>query len=47
MCAERVVGSEPFAVLLADDFLIYDGSGITRELAEAYGSSGKIQLSVM
>ena len=47
LCAERVVGSEPFAVLLADDFLIYDGSGITRELAEAYGSSGKIQLSVM
>ena len=47
LCAERVVGSDPFAVLLADDFLTYDGNGITSDLAKAYGSSGKTQLSVM
>ena len=47
LCAERVVGSDPFAVLLADDFLIYDGNGITSNLAEAYGKSGKTQLSIM
>ena len=47
LCAERVVGSDPFAVLLADDFLIYDCNGITSNLVEAYGKSGKTQLSVM
>ena len=26
LCAERVVGTEPFAVLLADDFIIHDKS---------------------
>ena len=47
LCAERVVGNDPFAVLLADDFLMYDGAGITSDLADAFGSSGKSQLSVM
>mgnify|MGYP005987126553 FL=1 len=47
LCAERVVGGDPFAVLLADDFLTYDGSGITSDLATSYGTSGKTQLSVM
>ena len=47
LCAERVVGSDPFAVLLADDFLTYRGAGITSDLTEAYGKSGKTQLSVM
>lgn len=47
LCAERVVGGEPFAILLADDFLTYGGSGITSDLAEAFGNSGKTQLSVM
>ena len=47
LCAERVVGRDPFAVMLADDFLTYSGAGITSDLAEAYGKSGKTQLSVM
>ena len=47
LCAERVVGSDPFAVLLADDFITYRGAGITSDLTEAYGKSGKTQLSVM
>ena len=47
LCAERAVGNEPFAVLLADDFLINDGAGVTADLIEAYRKSGKSQLSVM
>jgi len=47
LCAERAVGSEPFAVLLADDFLTYDGDGVTSDLVKAFTSTGKSQLSVM
>lgn len=47
LCAERAVGDEPFAVLLADDFLTYDHSGVTADLVSAYEGSGKTQLSVM
>ena len=33
LCAERVVGTEPFAVLLADDFIIdEEGNGVTADL---------------
>ena len=45
LCAERVVGEEPFVVLLADDFLTYSGDGITSDLVRAFGISGKSQLS--
>jgi len=47
LCAERVVGDEPFAVLLADDFLPDDASDTTSQLVGAYHDSGKQQLSVM
>ena len=47
LCAERAVANEPFVVLLADDFLVYDGVGTTAELTRAYERSGKTQLSVM
>lgn len=47
LCAERAVGDEPFAVLLADDFLTYDGAGVTADLVRNYDSSEKTQLSVM
>jgi len=47
LCAERVVGREPFAVLLADDFLVSGGAGVTADLVAAYAASGKSQLSVM
>jgi UTP--glucose-1-phosphate uridylyltransferase len=47
LCAERAVGNEPFAVLLADDFLTYEGKGVTADLIEAYEISKKSQLSVM
>ena len=47
LCAERVVGDEPFAVLLADDFITYRGLGVTADLVRAFQLSGKTQLSVM
>ena len=47
LCAERAVGNDPFAVLLADDFLTYQGAGVTADLACAFAASGKTQLSVM
>ena len=47
LCAERAVGREPFAVLLADDFLTHDGPGTTRQLVSAFEASGLAQLSVM
>lgn len=47
LCAERAVGNSPFAVLLADDFLTYEGSGVIADLVRAFEVSGKTQLSVM
>ena len=47
LCAERAVGQDPFAVLLADDFLTYDGEGVTADLARAFEASAKTQLSIM
>ena len=47
LCAERAVGNDPFAVLLADDFLTYEGAGVTADLVKGYEVSGRTQLSVM
>ena len=47
LCAERAIGNEPFALLLADDFITYEGAGITADLVRAYDISCKTQLSVM
>ena len=47
LCAERAVGGDPFAVLLADDFLTDYEPGVTADLAQAFASSDKSQLSVM
>lgn len=48
LSAERVVGNEPFAVLLADDFLTGGREmGVTAELVAAFYTSGHTQLSVM
>ena len=51
LCAERVVGDEPFAVLLADDFLtqptVSAKSNVTEDLRNAFETSGLTQLSVM
>jgi UTP--glucose-1-phosphate uridylyltransferase len=47
LCAKRVVGNEPFALLLADDFLIHESDGTTSDLIKGFKKSGKTQLSVM
>ena len=47
LCAERVVGGDPFAVLLADDLLFSEGRSVTEDLIRAYEKTGKYQLSVM
>ena len=47
LCAERAIGGDPFAVLLADDFLTDYEPGVTADLAQAFASTGKSQLSVM
>jgi len=47
LCSERAVGNEPFAVLLADDFLVHEGAGTTADLLSRFELSGKSQLSVM
>lgn len=47
LCAERAVGKEPFAVLLADDFITDCKKNVTASLVEAFSKSGKSQLSIM
>ena len=47
LCAERVVGEDTFAVLLADDFITDQSPGATADLINAYQVNGKSQLSVM
>ncbi len=47
LCAERAVAGEPFAVLLADDFIRHAADGVTADLVEKFKQSGKTQLSVM
>ena len=47
LCAERAVGEDTFAVLLADDFITDQSPGVTADLINAYQVNGKSQLSVM
>ena len=44
--AERAGNGDPFAVLLADDFLTNYEPGVTADLAQAFASTGKSQLSL-
>ena len=47
LCAERAVGEDTFAILLADDFITDQNPGATSDLINAYQFNGKSQLSVM
>ena len=47
LCAERAVGQEPFAVLLADDFITDYKKSVTASLIDAFLKSGKSQISIM
>jgi len=45
LCAQAVVGDEPFAVILADDLIDAD-PGVTRQLVQAYEKHGASVLAV-
>jgi UTP--glucose-1-phosphate uridylyltransferase len=47
LCAERAVAGEPFAVLLADDFLTDYVPGVTADLVDAFEKTGNSQISIM
>ena len=47
LCARSVVEKEPFAVLLADDFIPSTGYNTTKELLKAFLKSGKSQLAAI
>jgi UTP--glucose-1-phosphate uridylyltransferase len=47
LCAERAVAGDPFAVLLADDFLTDYIPGATADLVGAFEKTGNSQISVM
>ena len=47
LCAERAVAGDPFAVLLADDFLTDYTPGVTADLVDAFERTGHSQLSIM
>jgi len=47
LCAERVVGDNPFVVLLADDFLTKNKYNTSECLINAFMATGKSQLSAM
>jgi len=47
LCAERAIAGDPFAVLLADDFLTDNVPGVMADLVDAFEKTGNSQLSVM
>ena len=46
LCAENVVGDEPFAVLLADDMIKNDGPGALAQMVDVYQRTGASVLGV-
>ena len=47
LCSEKVVGNEPFALLLADDFIVSEHKNNTKNLIDAFTKAKKSQISVM
>ena len=46
LCAESVVGDEPFAVLLADDMIRNDGPGALVQMVDVYQQNGSSVIGV-
>jgi len=46
LCAESVVGDEPFAILLADDMIRNDGDGALGQMVEVYRQTGASVIGV-
>jgi len=40
LCAESIVGDEPFAILLADDMILNQGPGVMAQMVEAHRETG-------
>ncbi len=47
LCAEKVVRDDPFALILADDFITPTSKGLVADLVKKFKASGKIQLTAM
>jgi UTP--glucose-1-phosphate uridylyltransferase len=47
LCAERAIAGESFAVILADDFLVSTGKGVTAQLVRSHQNNGNSQIAVM
>ena len=47
LCAEPLVANEPFAVILADDFLLEPDGAVLANLSKGFKETGKSQLLVM
>jgi len=47
LCAQPAVQNEPFLVLLADDFLISEGTHVTKNLINSFQKTGKCQISAI
>jgi len=46
LCAESVVGDEPFAILLADDMIRNDGPGALAQMVDVYQQTGSSVIGV-
>jgi UTP--glucose-1-phosphate uridylyltransferase len=46
LCAESVVGDEPFAILLADDMIRNDGAGALAQMVDVYRQTGASVIGV-
>ncbi len=46
LCAESVVGEEPFAILLADDMIRHDGKGALSQMVDVYRQTGASVIGV-
>ncbi len=46
LCAKPAIGSNPFAVILPDDLIDGNGSGVVSQMVQAYETSGRSQLGV-
>ena len=46
LCARPVIGNNPFAVILPDDLISGNGSGVMSQMVQAYEATGNSQLGV-
>ena len=47
LCAKKVVGTDPFCVILADDFITGKDINVTNDLISQFHNSGKMQVATI